>query len=165
MRPRFSIRGSVRPSVGQLVDPSVGHAFVKNKENQHFWANKCPSRYIRFTRCLFASLKDGLSVIRSVSLSILSSREYQWKSAVFIKARVKKILMYPRHHTIIHSNMRTHRWPYWPCFFALTSGERGTENGSWIEERALSVLFLERNEEEEGRRLRIRSADKKLSSF
>ena len=28
------IRGSVRPSVGPLVDPSVGQAFVKNRENQ-----------------------------------------------------------------------------------------------------------------------------------
>ena len=33
MRPRISIRGCVRPSVGPLVGRSVGNAFVKIAEN------------------------------------------------------------------------------------------------------------------------------------
>ena len=39
MRPRISITGSVRPSVGRLVGRSVGDAFVKNKGNQYFRPN------------------------------------------------------------------------------------------------------------------------------
>ena len=47
-----SVRRSVRPS----VRPSVGHAFVKNKGNQHFWAKYCHRRYIRPSLCIFTTL-------------------------------------------------------------------------------------------------------------
>ena len=51
MRPRISIWGSVRPSVGPSVRRSVGDAFVKNKENHYFRANNCSRRYTRRISC------------------------------------------------------------------------------------------------------------------
>ncbi len=42
---------SVRPSVGRSVRRSVGHAFVKNKENHYIQANNCRSRYTRQISC------------------------------------------------------------------------------------------------------------------
>ena len=51
MCPRISIWGSVRLSVGLSVRRSVGDAFVKNKENNHFWANNYSRRYSRRISC------------------------------------------------------------------------------------------------------------------
>ena len=88
MRPRISITGSVRPSVGLLVSRSVrrlvGHAFVKNKGNQYFWANIWQRKYTRFTRCISIFI-GRLSLHRSVS--------------PFISLSIKS-----RHHTIITSS-------------------------------------------------------------
>ena len=38
------------------VRRSVGDAFVKNKGNQYFRANKCQKRFSKLTRCIIASL-------------------------------------------------------------------------------------------------------------
>ena len=51
MRPRISITGHVRPSVGRSVGRSVGDAFVKNKENHYFRPNNCRRRYTRQISC------------------------------------------------------------------------------------------------------------------
>ena len=41
----------VCPSIRQSVHPTVGDAFVKNKENHHFWVNNCRRRYSRWIWC------------------------------------------------------------------------------------------------------------------
>ena len=59
MRPRISITGHVRPSVGRSVGlsvgrsvrPMVGDAFVKNKENHYFRANNSSRRETRRISC------------------------------------------------------------------------------------------------------------------
>ncbi len=70
MRPRISIIGFVRPPVGGSVEgsvgPSVRQAFVKNKENQHFLVKYSQKKNTRPSRYIFASLKDGLTVHRSI---------------------------------------------------------------------------------------------------
>ena len=47
---------SVGPSVRWSVGLSVRHAFVKNKGNENFWANKCQGRFTRLTRCISPSV-------------------------------------------------------------------------------------------------------------
>ena len=120
MRPRISITGSVRPSVRPSVGPSVrwsvrrwvGHAFVKNKENQYFWVNSWQSKYTRLIRSIMSifMIWSIRSVSPAISLSSFCKYEYQQ-----IEARVSE--EYHRikstyNHSII---MRTHRWPYGPC--------------------------------------------------
>ena len=112
MRPRTSMRGSIRPSVRLSVRPSVGHACVKNKENQYFRANKCQRRFLSLTRWMIASLYDSPLVHQSVSPSV-RKHEREFQLMLVEKSLNFQVISSPCNHSII---MRTHRWPYGPFF-------------------------------------------------
>ena len=110
MPPRISEIGYKR--VCPSVRRSVCHAFIKNEVNEHFWANKCPRRFTRLTRCIIVSV----SVHQSVSPSVrLSHREYQHEYQLMEveKNLNSQVISSLFDHSII---MRTHRWLYGPCF-------------------------------------------------
>ena len=88
MRPRISLTGSVRPSVGWLVGWLIGDAFVKNNENQCFWPFKCCRRRTELTSYIGAALLDGLSVSRSVCPPQFC--KIQWKLDVINKSKTEK---------------------------------------------------------------------------
>ena len=93
MRPRISIRGYVRRSVGPLVRPSVRNAFVKSGEMKHLQREKY-AELIWYVWCAFPHLYDricpsiGLSIKISDSLfiSLFSPRTHRWPLGLVSKS-------------------------------------------------------------------------------
>ena len=117
MRPRISITGSLRPSVGQSVGWLVGHAFVKNKVNYVL-------EQIILRGGILGSLDASLHLYETVYPSIgLSVHRYVCHGSVNVFQPVKERESRDESHVITSTHnhfiiIRTHRWPYGPCFLA-----------------------------------------------
>ena len=117
MRPRISMRGSVRPSVRRSVRPSVGWSVTLSSKTRLINIFE----QIIATGGLLGSLDASLHLYKTVYPSIgLSVHWSVCHASVNVFQQVKERESQEESHVVTSSHnhfiiMRTHRWPYGPC--------------------------------------------------
>ena len=105
---------TVGPSIGLSVCRLV--TLLSKTREKIFWANSWQRKYTRLTRGIM-SIFIRRSILPSVCQSIDQSVRLSWIPLQQVEARVRQneyhIITSSYNHFII---IRTHRWPYGPCF-------------------------------------------------